>query len=334
MRSFRNQLRRVVLGALPAAALACSTGHGASTSGSGTGSGSGSSSSSGSTNGCSLWCGCVREVRLHVAPFDGGFDDGGPMGPGICELPCLPDAGNHQVDACSAVPDPNGGGGWELHCTIHDTCTGRRPEGLCPPEVASQSILGDHFARMAHLEAASVPAFRRMARELKAHGAPASLVRVAQRSACDEIRHARTMTRFARAHGSRVPSVAHAAHGMRTIAEFALENAIEGCVRETLGAAMALAQSRLAPDPELRAAMATIAEDELRHAELAHHVQAWVLPKLSGRAQRRVAVAQRQAFRELSRLPTTEAVLSRAIGLPDQATQARILFGLKPTLVA
>jgi hypothetical protein len=333
MRAFRNQLRKIVLGALPAAAMACSSGNGASTSNSGSGTGSGTTSSSGSTSGCSGTCGCSHDSTVLVAPFDGGFDDGGPLDPGFCHLPCLPDGGaGHMIQHCSAVPERDGGVDWELRCTIVELCTGRRPQGLCAPQVASRSLLGDHFARMAHLEAASVPAFRRMARELKAHGAPLTLIRAAHRSARDEVRHARVMSRFARAHGTAVPKVVHAEHQARSLEELTIENAVEGCVRETLGAAIALAQSRLAPDPKLRAALASIAEDELRHAELAHRVQAWALPLLSSLGRKRVATAQRRALREIDPCAIDEGTLSRAIGLPDRATVQRILAGLTTEL--
>jgi hypothetical protein len=48
---------------------------------------------------------------------------------------------------------------------------------------------------MAQLEAASIVAFDRLARELDAHGAPAELVAEARRAKTDEVRHARTLFR-------------------------------------------------------------------------------------------------------------------------------------------
>ena len=84
---------------------------------------------------------------------------------------------------------------------------GRRPRGLVrPPAPRAPTALGAYFAAMAHDEAASVHAFRRMRDELAAHGAPAALVRAAARSARDEEQHARLMARHARGHGAAVPA--------------------------------------------------------------------------------------------------------------------------------
>jgi hypothetical protein len=96
------------------------------------------------------------------------------------------------VDA-SAVPE--GGGPLTLDCaTGAPQCgpgIGRRPCGLRPARGAcARDEVGRALAAMAHLEAASVPAFRRLGAELASLGAPASFVRAADRAARDEIRHA------------------------------------------------------------------------------------------------------------------------------------------------
>src|SRR5450432_2288135 len=82
-----------------------------------------------------------------------------------------------------------------LTCTQDHT--GRRPPGLVSPVSRGRCACaaGRFFAGAAHLEAASVPAFRRVAAELAAFGAPKHLSRAAHRSAREEIRHAELMTR-------------------------------------------------------------------------------------------------------------------------------------------
>jgi hypothetical protein len=205
-------------------------------SGSGT---SGSGSSSGSTTGCAYPCGCTPPPDPHaiVPPFDGGFADGGAIPLGLCIGPCTLDGmGATFVHGCAAVPLSDGGADWDVTCHVDHICAGRRPEGLCSPAFDTRPKLGTLFARMAHLEAASEPAFMRLARELAQHRAPVALVRAARRSAGDEVRHARTMARFARAHGGAVPRVVHAEYQPRNLEALGFENATEGCVRETLGA--------------------------------------------------------------------------------------------------
>lgn len=108
----------------------------------------------------------------------------------------------------------DGGTTVELTCTVsHDEpiagskapCgTGRRPEGLTPSFASAPSELGAWFAEAAHLEAASVVAFRVLAEELAEHGAPDPLIEAATRAARDEARHAAQMTAVARRFGASV----------------------------------------------------------------------------------------------------------------------------------
>lgn len=202
-------------------------------------------------------------------------------------------------------------------------CIGRIPAGLTSQSVDQhRSAFGDHLARAAHLEAASVLAFRRLARELFAHGAPRALVEAALRSATDEVRHAELVGELARAHGgepveARVDDVA-----LRTLEELALENATEGCVRETYGALVGAYQAEHAGDGALRTAMMTIARDEARHAALSHRVHAWALTELDESARERVREAQRAAIAELAQACADEpsdALLAAQAGLPPKA---------------
>ena len=76
---------------------------------------------------------------------------------------------------CPPLPDGGDAGPSCVICNVED-CTGdgRLPEGLCAAPIASRDAAGAFFARSAHLEAASVVAFERMARELERFGAPGS----------------------------------------------------------------------------------------------------------------------------------------------------------------
>jgi hypothetical protein len=180
--------------------------------------------------------------------------------------------------------------------------TGRRPAGLAAArQRAHRTELGAYFAAAARLEAASVFAFERLAQELSALGADAALVKDAARSALDEIRHAHVMGALAERFGGQLLPVEVAPHAARSAFAIALENAVEGCVRETYGALVALHQAGTALDPEVRRALAVIAEDESRHAQLSWRVAAWLESQLSPDEQRLLAAARQAALAQLLR---------------------------------
>jgi len=196
-------------------------------------------------------------------------------------------------------------------------CTGRRPAGLLESDPARGPLLGAHFAEMARLEAASVDAFRHLRRELIAHGAPRRLVRAAERAARDEIRHTRMTSALARRHGCAALAPVVEQRPVRDIEAIAVENAVEGCVREAFGALVATWQARAASVPVIRAAMARIARDETRHASLAFEVDAWLRRRLDAPARARVEEARRQALDELATQSTDAPVeLQAPLGLP------------------
>jgi hypothetical protein len=193
---------------------------------------------------------------------------------------------------------------------------GRRPAGLVTPRnLHAGSEAGAWLAHAAWLEAASVHAFVHLANELTSHGAPEALVRAAMVAAADEVRHTSMMTALALRHGGRPPAPEVVLPSGRSLAELAIENAAEGCVRETWGAIVALWQSRTAVDPVARATFAAIARDELRHAALAWAVDRWATPLLTDEDRARVELAREQAVRELMDAP--DPVTIAVLGLPD-----------------
>jgi hypothetical protein len=214
-------------------------------------------------------------------------------------------------------------------------CVGRRPEGLrSRPIGASTSALGDHFARMAHLEHASVAAFELLADELAHHGAPAELVAAARSAAADEVRHTATTRELARSFGASPTSAEVGPPPLRSLEAIAIENASEGCVRECFGALLGCYQAQCADDTEIAAAMAEIAEDETRHAELAFAIDAWVQPRLDEGGRARVAAARVRAVStlrgELAWAPDPSAWA--ALGWPDPAAALRLHSVLEQTL--
>lgn len=201
---------------------------------------------------------------------------------------------------------------------------GRLPEGLqLAGERASTCETGAQLAAMAELEAASVPAFERLARELALHGAPAGLIRRARTAMRDEVRHARAMRDLAIAHGAVPRAIDVAALPCRALAAIARENAIEGCVREAYGALVATYQAETAP-VALRATFAAIARDERRHAALAEDVDAWLRTRLAAAERTELAHTRRAALAEL-RTSLVDLPPVTALGVPGGA-QAVALF--------
>jgi hypothetical protein len=201
---------------------------------------------------------------------------------------------------------------------------GRRPEGLLEPgAIEAPDAAGRWLAQAAWLEAASIPAFVYLARELDQHRAPRGLVRAALAAVQDEIRHARIMRQLAMRHGARVPKVTVPAPRVRTLEELAIENVVEGCVRETWGAVIAGWQAHRAADAELRAIYRAIAEDEARHAALGWAIDEWARTRLPAAAHARIDARRDAAVREL--FADVGAGDIATLGLPAAADEYSLL---------
>jgi hypothetical protein len=216
---------------------------------------------------------------------------------------------------------------------------GRRPEGLVARTAEGGADvcdgIGRFFAEAAHLEAASVVAFERLAEELGSLGAPRELVESALESRDDEIRHARMTAKVAERFGARpyAPEVAPASS--RSALEIALENAVEGCVRETYGALVAHHQAAAAADRSIARVMHSIADDETRHAGLAWDVAAWLEPQLSPEARDEVIAARAQAIDALREALASEPsrALREIAGMPSAATAISMLDALNESFL-
>ncbi|MEM9190389.1 MAG: hypothetical protein AAGF12_14485 [Myxococcota bacterium] len=116
------------------------------------------------------------------------------------------------------------------------------------------------------------------------------------------------------------------ARPLRSLFEIALDNACEGCVRETYGALTGHVQALRAVDPEIRRAMAMVAEDETRHAELSWEIHQWILPQLSEGERAEIAAAHRGAVAALRRevVGPVDPTIGRVAGLPTP-NQASIM---------
>lgn len=128
----------------------------------------------------------------------------------------------------------------------------------------------------AALEHASVAEFARLSLVLMAHGAPADLLAETHRAALDEIRHAETCFAIAK----KITGQTHAP-GELDVARASTDVSIEalarwtlrdGCLGETAAALELERMARETTDEDVAVAIAGMARDEHRHAELAWRI--------------------------------------------------------------
>jgi hypothetical protein len=147
-----------------------------------------------------------------------------------------------------------------------------------------ERALADRFVQDALFEHASVASFARTSLQLLSLGAPAELVAAAHAAATDEIAHARVTFALARRRGAAAvgpgPLAVTDAPFATTVAAFVRDTLLDGCVAET-AAALDVAARAAGEDPRLdaveRSALAVIAADEQRHADLAWQMLAWAV---------------------------------------------------------
>lgn len=205
---------------------------------------------------------------------------------------------------------------------------GRRPAGLAATGVAWLSSVEACFAEIAHMEAAAVIAFTTLAHDLERHRAPRHLLARIERARLDEVVHARHTEALARRFG-RSPEVPHVAPRDKepSLFDLALDNAVEGCVRETYGALVAAFQGQRAAEPEVRAIFQRIAEEESDHAELSFALDAWYQSQLSVAERAAIQAAKDKALDDLAlecmHEPHPDVV--RIAGIPTSEEATRLL---------
>lgn len=265
---------------------------------------------------------CVDSTQdrvVHLLPPSGG-EDGGIAPSETHEMLCNRHCQGANSCKESTLKQTDGTTIPTLECEWHFVCgAGRRPAGLVNAENCSALPLASWFAQAAHLEAASVTAFRLLRRDLRIHGAPRSLLRQASRAAREEKRHARRMKSLAKRAGIASPAPVVASLPIPSLEELARHNAVEGCIRETFGALVAGHQSAHTPDREFAAVMRRIAREETFHAAFSHRVDTWARRRLGRAAQHRIDEQRLLAAHELLReaAADVDSATRKALGLPD-----------------
>ncbi len=239
----------------------------------------------------------------------------------------------HTTEAnCDASEQvvPGMDGSVEVDCVTCIGNAGRAFDGLNAPSTndGGADPIGAALARMAWLEAASVRAFRRLEADLARLGAPRELRARAARARADEARHARIVGAAAARRGARVPRVSSRRRRSMSREAIAVENAVEGCVGETL-AALVLAWDRARAEPgDVRAVFEAVADDEARHAVLALDVHAFLVEGLEVEARERVAEATSSAVARALASPALGRLPRDARGVAEDALRgiARATF--------
>lgn len=266
---------------------------------------------------------------IPLSCLDGAAPEAGSPSQAECAAYCS--FTSPSTGFCTVADDPSG----QLAVECYAQCgLGRRPAGMARPRRRRGSVAGRYFAAAARLEAASVDAFHAVRSQLAALGAPHRLQHAADHAARDETRHARVQTALARRFGVEPRMARSRSVAPRSLTAFALENAVEGCVRETYGALVALRQAEHASDRRVRRAMRRIAADETRHAALSWRIARWLDEQLDSRSVARLRRAQRRAVQDLRRGANDEPprALTTIAGLPGAAEAVRLIDGLDRAL--
>ncbi|HKO90769.1 MAG TPA: ferritin-like domain-containing protein, partial [Polyangiaceae bacterium] len=168
-------------------------------------------------------------------------------------------------------------------------------------DAATRRALADAYRKDGLSEHASVASFARFVLECLALGAPAELVSDAQAALRDEIEHARSSFGLASAYAGEAlgPSALEIQDCLAPRLdrhECALRALREGCIAETVSAALLRRASDVATDPTVKAVLSRVAEDERRHAVLAWRFVRWLI----GQEGKALAAA---AAKEFERAP-------------------------------
>ena len=274
----------------------------------------------------------------NVGPLPADFDAGSRVSGAALDLSICTEACGPGTTHCTLWAPKLGPDDQFMLCRVSwegGQCVGLRvPAGRVPlaarPRAASS--VAEYLAGCAELEAASIRCFELIARELTSFGAPATLRRRARRARIDEARHARILSRLARALGARPRRQRLQDAAPRSLAVFLRENAREGCAGETMGALLALHQASHAKDPAIRDAMARIARDEARHAALAWAIHERLLPELSVDDRLMVMGHLRASFDAYDAGLDVPPHIAREVGLPTRARLRTMLESLRETL--
>ena len=214
------------------------------------------------------------------------------------------------VDGVERLAEARPGAGWAVSAGDHS--------GGLELSAAQRARAGQHWLHNALMEHASIAAFARFTLQLMHLGAPHDLVVRSQLAMLDETAHAEACFGLASRYlerplepGRLAMDAALDERDLEAIVRLAF---VEGCVGETVATLEAREALAGARDPEAREALARIAVDEQRHAELAWGFVRWAL----GQSPDVRALLER----ELGRLESEARAPLRSLRSRDEAALA------------
>ena len=179
---------------------------------------------------------------------------------------------------------------------------------LSPPE---RQLVGDRWSELGLMEHASIAAFARFTLQLLHVGAPRDLVERSQQAMLDETLHTQLCFELASRYLERPVGpgrlLMDSAFQETELTQIVVTTFREGCVGETVATLEARAALDGATDPEVKRTLARIAEDELRHAELAWRFVRWALTQRGPTLRAALATEVRRLERELEQSPEPAA---------------------------
>ncbi|WP_437294201.1 ferritin-like domain-containing protein [Sorangium sp. So ce426] len=291
------------------------------------------------------------EKDVPLTELRASLGENGTLEPSECERLCTEAfrfenfnvKGVHDCAVVDPLPQAGAGGAAgsaaeesvTIRCDMTTVylCEGRRHANWTHgARGGGRDALGAWLARAASAEQGSVHSFLALREELEAFGAPNQLSERALGAAAEEVRHARMMRILAHRRGGRPVDIPIEARARgRSLLEFAIENATEGCVFEAFAALVAANQAVHVSDEDVRHVMYEIARDEAHHGQLAWDIHAWCASQLTKDELRRVRHAMRRAFRELlmqSARERGEALFADVLGLPSPAVAVQLARAL------
>ncbi|PRQ05586.1 hypothetical protein [Enhygromyxa salina] len=160
-------------------------------------------------------------------------------------------------------------------------------------DAADRAALAQLWSRAGQAEHASVASFARFSLQLAALGAPARLLAASGQAASDELRHALICFELASAYAGAAlqPGALDVRASLPALdpVAIAVSVASEGCVAETVSAALLTHARDRCQVPAVREQLTRMIAEERRHVVLAWEALAWMLDR--GDARMRAAVA-------------------------------------------
>lgn len=196
------------------------------------------------------------------------------------------------------------------------------------------SRLARALAVFAQLEQAAAMAQTELYRALRSAGGPEFMLRRCRQATEDERVHAAVLGGLAQAQGAEVPRVILEPAECSDVAVFR-QHAVWGCVNAAFAAVMADLSAHRASTAELRRVYRSIADDEIRHAELAWDVHRWVYLHAKEKERRVLADLQGRAMASLpSRVVAMAHRVPQALGRPRGETLRALASRFAETLHA